>query len=118
MDVAMEHFEKWAVKNTSENCPYDLLATLDGVTRYVEVKGTTGGPDLVTVTYDEVEHALTHPDESVLIIVYGVVVTNDESGAPVGTGGKKRVIDPWRPLDKDLKAIAYRYKVPRSNSNE
>jgi hypothetical protein len=52
MAVAMEHYSKWDVKRTSENCPYDLRATLGGQTRYIEVKGTTGGPDFVSVTYN------------------------------------------------------------------
>lgn len=66
----------------------------------------------MTVTFNEVEHARAHPEESVLIVVHGVKVVNDASGSLVGTGGTKVVVAPWQPSTKDLVPIAYRYKVP------
>lgn len=113
MAVAREHFNGWSsIEDTSANRPYDLVATHNGQTRYVEVKGTTGGPEAVTVTYNEVQHARTHPEESVLIVVHGVKVENDAAGALIGTGGTKVVVAPWRPAPEDLTPIAYRYRLP------
>lgn len=113
MAVAKEHFAGWSsIKDTSANSPYDLVVTHNGQTRYVEVKGTTGGPESVTVTYNEVEHARAHPEESVLIVVHGVKVEGTPSGVLVGTGGTKVVVARWRPATEDLTPIAYRYKVP------
>lgn len=118
MAVAKEHFAGWSsTKDTSANSPYDLVVTHNGQTRYVEVKGTTGGPESVTVTYNEVEHARAHPEETVLIVVHGVKVVGDPSGELLGTGGTKVVVAPWRPATEDLTPIAYRYKVPITDEN-
>ncbi len=117
MAVAQEHGEAagWGTaENTSADRPYDFVFRHpDGTKRFVEVKGTTGSGETVTVTFNEVEHAMSSEVHAILIIVSKIDVTRTDAGGLVAAGGQLVVVDPWRPADYgSLKPIAYRYSVP------
>jgi hypothetical protein len=114
MDVVDDHFvsQGWRVKRVFKWKSYDLEASSEsGEERHIEVKGTTGGVESVFLTYNEVEWARAHPEQSVLAVVHGIHLDREES--PVSAvGGALHLIHPWEIEDAALKPIAYRYSVP------
>jgi hypothetical protein len=111
MDLAIAHFESlgFDVDDVSSNQSYDLRCTSDETHIDVEVKGTTTSGEVVLLTANEVQHALSSYPNTALAIVQGIVL--DRSGAtPSARGGLLEVRSPWRPLDTDLRPIAYRYQ--------
>lgn len=93
--------------------PYDLLCTKGGETRYVEVKGTRGGPRAVFVTRREVAHVRQHPGACDLFILHGVNLESRGSG-PYADGGTPRVLAPWDLQAGTLEALAYEYRLPET----
>jgi hypothetical protein len=112
MDVVTRHFagQGWDVDDVSEASPYDLLCWQGGAgSLRVEVKGTTGQAAAVILTRNEVLAARADPDAAVLAIVHGITLDRLSGTA---RGGRLKIISPWRPEDRDLTPIAYRYQVP------
>jgi len=115
---AMAVTERWLkvegfdVVDTSATRPYDFEATRQGERVFVEVKGTTGAGEQVTLTAGEVEHARSHPEESVLAVVADIELDARDASDPRAIGGELRVHRPWHPADEDLRALAYSYLVP------
>lgn len=112
MEAVQNHFRGWELEDTSVGNPYDYRATRAGETKFIEVKGTTGGPEQVTVTYREVEHAICAPGSTILAVVHGITVVERDSQL-VGFGGTLRIVDPWMPDPVSLRPLAYRYTLPR-----
>lgn len=111
MKAAARYFEGkgYAVKDTHTNQSYDFLCTRSGRKWFVEVKGTTGRPDKVLLTANEVRHALEHPDRTILFVVYGIHLDKQTHKT---TGGTLWAIKPWCPESQALEATAYRYTLP------
>ena len=114
MDVVRTHFvdDGWSVKDVYKWKSYDLEASREsGVERHIEVKGTTGGPESVFLTKNEVRWARSHPTQSVLAVVHGIALDREETPASA-VGGSLHLVHPWEITDAALTAIAYRYLVP------
>jgi hypothetical protein len=118
MEVASAHLasDGWSVRDVSAKESFDLEITRGAETVHVEVKGTTSVGESVLLTRREVEHHLSLAPSSALVVVSEVVLTGGQ--APIATGGKVRVIAPWSIRSQDLRAIAYTYAVPSSDSDE
>lgn len=102
----------YTVTDTSAQHPYDLFCEKEGVlARRVEVKGTRGGPESVTVTIGEVLSARERGTISDLFIIHGIVVERLSSN-PVASGGNLKLIQNWIPDEKDLHPLTFRYMVP------
>jgi hypothetical protein len=116
MRLAIEQFEGdgWSVDDTSANRPYDLRCTRDGRELRVEVKGTTGSAGKVHLTAGEVAHASANPDIVALYVVSEIEVSNDGAGKVVASGGRRRLLDPWKVDDGELRPIAYDWTLPES----
>lgn len=116
MDFATKHYENagFEVDDISpKKLGYDLRCTHKKEEVHVEVKGTTTKGAMVEVTSNEVNHASTGecPCRTDLFIVYNIKVTKTKDG-PKPSGGVKRVIENWKPTDRELKPIRFRYTVP------
>lgn len=111
--IAEDHFisRGYEVKDVSRTQSYDLYCVKDSAELRVEVKGTTGIAESVFVTANEVEHARQYPESTVLFVVERIVL-NSQYDLPLASGGEVKSYFPWNPLDVDLKAIQYRYKLP------
>jgi hypothetical protein len=72
------------------------------------VKGTTGGPATVTVTYNEVRAAEGDKDH-LLVIVHGVALGFGPAGDLRASDGTLTVHDPWLPKPGELTPINYRW---------
>jgi hypothetical protein len=90
--------------------PFDIEGTVDGTARRIEVKGTTGGPEAVTVTRREVE-AATGDKNHLMAIVHGIAVHVDVRGGAIrASGGTLAVHDPWLPVLEELTPVSYRWR--------
>lgn len=97
--------------SSKESC--DFRAQKLGDEWIVEVKGTTGGPDSVLLTANEVAlHRKIHP-LNVLLIVHGIKLSQD--GTSVLDDGELMVIKPWGIVEELLKPICYEYRLPQSD---
>ena len=113
MRIARELYERkgWKVVDKSNSHPFDLLATKETQKRFVEVKGTTGEGRSIILTHGEVRHVEYNKKTSALVIVSGIVLSN-ENGSWFASGGKVSTHqDPWVIEDTGLKATQYRYEV-------
>ena len=114
MLLASQYWEKqgYTVRDVSATQSYDLDAIKgnDGPL-YIEVKGTTSGPDQILLTANEVTlHRQKYPNNA-LVIVYGISL--DRSATPPrATGGTVRVMSPWEIDEAGLTPLSYRYVVP------
>jgi len=111
MDVAKQHYksEGYEVKDTHENEPYDLVCSKRGKI-YVEVKGSTGTMDKITLTKNEVIHAKDPKNKCHLFLVSEIRLDR-KNKSPKASGGKHSIVKPWKPLDKCLVATQYSYDL-------
>jgi hypothetical protein len=112
MKRAEAHYDslRWKLEDVSGNSPYDFVATKDGQTKHIEVKGTQSAGQEVLLTPNEVHHARTYPDVA-LFVVHSIQV--DGAGqAAVLSGGEELIYDPWTIDDGHLAPIGYAYGVP------
>lgn len=114
MKLATEQLmaQGYQVKDVSATKSFDLLAkNADGKELYVEVKGTTSGPDCILLTTNEVAlHQLHYPDNA-LIIVHGINLDRS-AHAPTGSGGSILTFKPWKIDETHLVPLSFRYTVP------
>jgi hypothetical protein len=115
MEVACEYYQSlgYVVTDTSANRPYDFECVRNDETRWVEVKGTSGGSEKVNVTEGEVVSARQSEPETDLFIVSGIAL-EQENGAWQAYGGEAQVVENWYPDEEDLAPTQYRYSVPGS----
>lgn len=119
-DEAVRHYENlgWTVKRLG--APYDLNCTRGNEYLRVEVKGTTGAAGEVELTVNEVASAREHPSE--LFVVSNITTRpskdeEDDGGLDfVATGGRAHVLHSWEPLEDDLSATRYRYRLPQDQA--
>lgn len=119
MRVARELYESngWKVVDTSGSHPYDLLATLEGLQRFIEVKGTVGEGNSIILTHGEVKHVRQHRRDSALVVVSRIVLTDSEGGC-VASGGEIRIqADPWVIDELRLEPTEYRYAIAQDRPN-
>lgn len=110
MAAAMAYFGErgWAVDDVSSSRSYDLECTRQADVLHVEVKGTTSRGASILLTANEVEHARDFP-HTALFVLHGIRVRGNDP--PVASGGRARIIDPWRISDERLEPLAYSYTV-------
>jgi len=111
---AMKHARDWLAahgfeaEDTSLAKPYDFFATKDGVDFIVEVKGSTGGLGDIILTKNEVAaHQFWHPN-NVLIVVYGMSLSDTRSSV---SGGTIHAVEAWKINDADLVPLSFSYRV-------
>jgi hypothetical protein len=108
MDLAEKHLQDRGYKTHRvhlENRGYDMSAERNGRIIHVEIKGTTGPGEKVSITRNELDHA-TKEDESVLIVVSDIRLNDG-----VATGGIVRVWDPWNPSEESLEVVTYQHRL-------
>jgi len=104
------------VKNVSANHSWDLeVMDRVGAIRFIEVKGTTGGPESVEVTKAEVDWASRHGDTHSLVIVHDILVSAD-GGKPAASGGVVMAYDPWAPQESELLAQRFTWQPSPSRT--
>ncbi len=97
----MSHYEDlgYTVEDTRYGNSYDALATKDGVTIYLEAKGTVGTGDSVIVSRGEIRWALAHPGQCVLGVLSEIELTED--GGVFDNSGVFRIFE-WHPEDDEI----------------
>lgn len=100
---------KWTnIQDMSSSKPWDLEATdTKGITRYIEVKGTTGAPTRFDVTAGEVKAARNHGRRHLLVAVHHVELVRRADGSVIARGGDLEVFDPWDPQGSELSETRY-----------
>jgi len=113
MALAKQHYENlgFIVLDTSSNNPYDLECQNGNEIRRIEVKGTTQGPNTISITRGELEAARAPEWQSDLFIVHDIEVTKSDDSYNT-EGGKTLLITNWYPEDQHLTPTDYRYQVP------
>ena len=91
-------------KDTHTNKPYDFICKVSGADLYVEVKGTQGNGTSVSLSPNEVEHALKYRN-SALFVVHSVKVKGKRN--PIVSSGTERLLNPWRIKSGTLKPHGY-----------
>lgn len=111
---AMKHAREWLAahsfkaEDTSLTKPYDFFATKSGVEFVVEVKGSTGGLGDIILTKNEVAaHQFWYPN-NILIVVYGMSLSETRSSV---SGGTVHAIESWKINDADLVPLSFSYRV-------
>jgi hypothetical protein len=110
---------KWALKRLTDlglqpkdmhstQC-YDFLCTQGGEHLFVEVKGTQANGRSVSLSLNEVKHALEHKN-SALFIVHSVMVNGKRK--PRVSGGQEVFCNPWGLSEQDVKPSGYFYTLP------
>ena len=68
MNEALLHYSKLGkVTDTSRTESFDYVVDIDGATWHVEVKGTTGDPQEILLTPNEVHHAKDYPHVALFV---------------------------------------------------
>jgi hypothetical protein len=112
MKRATQYWEKRGiVEDVHGNSSYDLVCTVRGSKKHIEVKGTTGEGLEILVTPNEVKHAKTYADVC-LTVVSNIVVRVTPKGRIRASGGEVTVFDPWKINDGKLTAVGYVHEVP------
>jgi hypothetical protein len=111
MDDGSAYFMGLGFNVVEHGKPFNLEATENGETNYVEVKGTTTDGASVFLTRNEVAHLRANHPNTTLFILHGVKL-GGTAGTPEARGGIRRVIDKWRSDDADLEALSYKYTLP------
>lgn len=109
MDVVAEYLSKqgFELKNTSSTHSYDYLATKNGTSIKVEVKGTTSGMvDSVMMTSNEVELHTNEAGTTALAIVSDIEFIERGEKAKC-SGGKLEYFYPWDISTWKLEPKAY-----------
>lgn len=100
--------EKYVVEDVSANRPYDFIITKNGLSRFVEVKGTQTTGDTIILTKNEVELSRTQGDRMALFIVHSIVM--NKKTVKKGSGVVS-IIDPWQVSDDRLTPISFTYRL-------
>jgi hypothetical protein len=111
MQVAADELRRagWArVVRTAHQKSWDYEVSSGSKSARVEVKGSTLPIRSIEVTRNEHDSALTfaHP---ILVLVSDIDLRR---GDLVAEGGIARIVDPWRPAERDFVAQRYTYQVP------
>jgi hypothetical protein len=112
MALALVHYRRlgFKVENVSLTSPYDVLATKNGKSLLVEVKGTIGGGEAVFLTKNEVENVRQHPGGCALFVVHGMSI-DSSAHKPCAIGGSVKVYEPWEIDVESLEPLQFRYWI-------
>lgn len=108
--------EGFDLKDVSGTHPYDFIASKDGEELIVEIKGTTANLGSIVLTANEVEAHRSHHPRNILIIVHSVELDRSLSD-PLVSGGDIVKMQPWWPIEKNLKPLSFKYVVEEQASN-
>jgi len=108
MKIAKKYFrnEGFDVDDVSARRSYDLLCRRGTKELHVEVKGTTTDGDAIVLTYNEVKHACDRRNSCVLFVLHSIRLKGKKA-----SGGKRFVMDPWRPQQAKLTPVSYTYRL-------
>lgn len=112
VERAIKHYENLKFSIEERGKPFDLLCIKDSLVLHVEVKGTTGSGETVTLTKNEVNDARDGGWQSDLFIAYQIDLIQVD-GEWVASGGEIKHLEKWAPDDRDLTATEYEYRVPK-----
>jgi hypothetical protein len=113
VEVAMDYFARTGfsdVRDVGDQASYDLTMLKGGQIHFVEVKGTTGSGGVIILTRNEVDVHQQYYPYNALAIVSGIKLARGES--PAASGGKVRVIQPWKVASDELEPLTFEYKLP------
>jgi hypothetical protein len=112
VEVAMKRLEVNGftdIKDVGKSHSFDISAKLNGVSFFIEVKGTMSLGEKVVLTKNEVLlHRQEYPHNALIVVSQ---IDLDRSEPPSANGGKILFISPWRIDDSDLDALGYDYRV-------
>jgi len=111
VDHATQYFRNRHYKVTPRGKPYDLLCTRKAEELHVEVKGTRGNGNKVILTANEVQHAHDHK-MTALYVMHSVSVRPETNQEVRITGGRRKILNPWRINQGRLKSTQYLYTLP------
>jgi hypothetical protein len=118
MEAATKHYEGYEVEDTSARQPYDLRCPRADEEVRVEVKGSQGEGSEVFLTAGEVEHARSSGVRTDLF-VWGQIQVIEGNDGPRGVGGQLVAhLQNWTPLETELKATQYLYRVPAAPAHD
>lgn len=109
--------EGFELRDVSRNHSYDFIAMKNQEEIIVEVKGTTSSLGAIVLTANEVYAHKVHHPHNMLIIVHSI----DLKRSPLDLaayGGELLKIQPWLPIEKNLKALSYQYDIKEWMSNK
>ena len=102
-------YRGYSIDDVHKHRPYDFKCRSTTRKVFVEVKGSRGRGEIITLTKGEVTFAQRHFPDMVLCIVHSIRVANKK--IPKAVGGRLRVISEWSPKDAKLNPIAFRYDL-------
>lgn len=110
MDICKKHYsdKKYVVEDVSANCPYDFIIKKNGLSRFVEVKGTQTKGDTIILTKNEVELSRTQGNSMALFIVHSIVM--NKKTVKKGSGVVS-IIEPWKVSNDRLTPISFTYRL-------
>jgi hypothetical protein len=101
----------FSVRDVSKTKPFDLLAQKGSLTRFIEVKGSTGDGAGIILTRREVMHMKSNPSNSVLVVISSIGLRETPSGWEA-VGGLVRVhADPFELIEAKLSATQFMYDL-------
>ena len=114
VEMVIEHLEDrgWRVEDVGLVESYDLACKRGRESLHVEVKGTSGLGETVSLTTNEVDHARDAFPDVALAIVSGIQVEIGSDGRPLATGGDLTSWHPWEIDAGVLEATVFRYSPP------
>ena len=107
----------YEVKNVGAVKSYDLQATKNGETLFVEVKGSVSTLSSVNLTANEVQIA-RDAKNTLLVVVDQITWQRTPNGEIETSGGRPRYWWGWRAEDHLLTATEYRYELPPEQPGE
>jgi hypothetical protein len=110
MAVVRKYFidQGFDVEDHSKNHPYDLKCSKGKNAKYVEVKGTQTGGQVVALTKNEVAFVWANSGKCVLCVVRGIQV--ERHAGIKATGGQLEIDDPFILEDIKLTPLTYEFK--------
>jgi hypothetical protein len=109
--IVREHFERlgFATEDVGATESYDIRATRGKRVVFIEVKGTTGTGESITLTANEVALHTTATDNALAIVRH--IELGQTGGEAVAEGGELLLTMPWVPNASALRPIAYTYNT-------
>lgn len=95
--------------SATESC--DFICSSGNRKLFVEVKGTTGAGEKVTVTRREVALARDKRPNTLLAVVSKIKLSRKTTPPEASEGEISCIEFPWEPKDDDLEALAFDYRV-------
>ena len=112
MEVTRIHLSSsWStIEDVSATEPCDYICVSNEKTLYVEVKGTTGLGDIVTITRNELALARAQYPNTLLAVVSEIDLQRD-TDPPTASGGNLKLLSPWEIKQEDLEPLAFDFSV-------